>query len=453
MPDLTVSAAVDGFLTAADQPAMRVALALGNVNNTSDANKPVSTATQTALDAKAPINSPTFTGTVGGITKAMVGLGNVDNTSDATKNAAASTLTNKTINGATIVGGTISNATSVSDLNFLSVIDTLFADAGTQHVTIIDLGVGVGGTVHVLAVGGTFSLGNEAVSYDGTIVSFGVNVGLAGHDITGFANLSSELFYFLFNGTFSLGGIVTYDGTTLAFAAGAITGITQTTVGLGNVDNTSDANKPISDATQTALDGKANAGDPANSLQNGDAVLELNNASDGWYSNFTFQVTSSDGTTLLHELNNDTSFSLGNGTLFYANGVLGATADMDFGGFSLSDILNIQAANLTLTLDDGVVHSLLNDGTFSLGDGVLTYDGTTIQMPVQFNLGDGVFVFAGSSLYVGASVDLQGNDILNVNDLSFVGALTANGNLGVTEDVTIGIVTLHFVNGIYTGQS
>lgn len=37
---------------------------LANVNNTSDANKPVSTAQQTALDAKAPAANPTFTGTV-----------------------------------------------------------------------------------------------------------------------------------------------------------------------------------------------------------------------------------------------------------------------------------------------------------------------------------------------------------------------------------------------------
>jgi hypothetical protein len=29
-------------------------------------------------------------------------------------------------------------------------------------------------------------------------------------------------------------------------------------VGLGNVDNTSDANKPVSTAQQTALDGKQN---------------------------------------------------------------------------------------------------------------------------------------------------------------------------------------------------
>ena len=39
-------------------------LSLGNVTNTSDANKPVSTAQQTALNLKANLASPTFTGTV-----------------------------------------------------------------------------------------------------------------------------------------------------------------------------------------------------------------------------------------------------------------------------------------------------------------------------------------------------------------------------------------------------
>jgi hypothetical protein len=53
-----------------------------------DANKPVSTATQTALNLKANLASPTFTGTVSGIDKTMVGLGSVDNTSDANKPAA-----------------------------------------------------------------------------------------------------------------------------------------------------------------------------------------------------------------------------------------------------------------------------------------------------------------------------------------------------------------------------
>ena len=39
----------------------------------------------TALNLKADLASPTFTGTVGGITKAMVGLANVDNTADSAK--------------------------------------------------------------------------------------------------------------------------------------------------------------------------------------------------------------------------------------------------------------------------------------------------------------------------------------------------------------------------------
>lgn len=68
-------------------------VSLGNASNTSDANKPVSTATQTALDLKSPLASPTFTGTVSGITKAMVSLGNVDNTTDANKPVSTATAT------------------------------------------------------------------------------------------------------------------------------------------------------------------------------------------------------------------------------------------------------------------------------------------------------------------------------------------------------------------------
>lgn len=63
----------------------KTAVGLGSVDNTSDVNKPVSTAQQTALNLKANLVSPTFTGTVGGVTAAMVGLGNVNNTADVNK--------------------------------------------------------------------------------------------------------------------------------------------------------------------------------------------------------------------------------------------------------------------------------------------------------------------------------------------------------------------------------
>jgi hypothetical protein len=66
---------------------------LANVDNTTDLNKPVSTATQSALDLKANLASPTFSGTVSGITKAMVGLGNVDNTTDLNKPISTATQT------------------------------------------------------------------------------------------------------------------------------------------------------------------------------------------------------------------------------------------------------------------------------------------------------------------------------------------------------------------------
>jgi hypothetical protein len=134
---------------------------LANVDNTTDAGKPVSTATQTALDLKAPLANPTFTGTVSGITKSMVGLGSVDNTTDA--------------------GKPISTATQTAlDLKLAS------ATAATTYETI-------------------------------------TNVALK-------APIASPTF------------------------TGTVSGITKTMVGLGNVDNTSDANKPVSTATQTALD-------------------------------------------------------------------------------------------------------------------------------------------------------------------------------------------------------
>lgn len=47
----------------------------------------------TGLATKAPLSSPTFTGTVSGITKSMVGLGDVNNTTDALKPISTATQT------------------------------------------------------------------------------------------------------------------------------------------------------------------------------------------------------------------------------------------------------------------------------------------------------------------------------------------------------------------------
>jgi len=108
----------------------KTAVGLSNVDNTTDLGKPISTLTQTALDLKAPLASPTFTGTVAGITKNMVGLGNVDNTSNATERAATATLTNKSIDAS---NNTISNlATSMFAANVIDTDSTFAANSDTR---------------------------------------------------------------------------------------------------------------------------------------------------------------------------------------------------------------------------------------------------------------------------------------------------------------------------------
>jgi len=78
----------------------KTAVGLGNVDNTSDANKPISSATQTALDTKEPTITAGTTGqyyrgdkTFQTLDKTTVGLDNVDNTSDANKPISTATQT------------------------------------------------------------------------------------------------------------------------------------------------------------------------------------------------------------------------------------------------------------------------------------------------------------------------------------------------------------------------
>lgn len=59
---VTITAAGKTLLDDIDAAAQRATLGLGNVDNTADANKPISSATQTALNLKAPLSSPELTG-------------------------------------------------------------------------------------------------------------------------------------------------------------------------------------------------------------------------------------------------------------------------------------------------------------------------------------------------------------------------------------------------------
>ena len=97
-------------------------------------------------------------------------------------------------------------------------------------------------------------------------------------------NLKSNIAGPTFTGTVT---IPTLSVTTTA------TGITATMVGLGNVDNTSDANKPVSTATQTALDAKASL---SGAVFTGSVEIDQNLIVDGNLTvngtNFTASATS-----------------------------------------------------------------------------------------------------------------------------------------------------------------
>ncbi len=152
---------------------------LASVDNTSDAGKPVSTAQQTALDLKAPLASPTFTGTVAGITKSMVGLGSVDNTSDAGKPVSTAQQTALDLKVDKVTGkalstedytsaektklGGISTGATANDTD--ANLKARANHTGTQAAsTISDFAEAVDDRVNALLVAGT----NVTLTYDDT---------------------------------------------------------------------------------------------------------------------------------------------------------------------------------------------------------------------------------------------------------------------------------------------
>ena len=217
-------------------------VALGNVDNTSDVNKPISTAQSTALGLKVdkvtgkslisdseitrlstvvnqtiPVTS--VAGKTGAVTlgKVDVGLDNVDNTADATKEVLSATklLTARNINGVAFDGTVNITVTSPSNLALGTRTDT------TQPIT-NDNGSGFTLPVATTTLAGLLS-GTLKTAYDAVVSWISTNG----------ANVLSHL-----------------SSTSNPH------NVTKTQVGLSNVDNTADTAKPVSTAQQTAIDAK-----------------------------------------------------------------------------------------------------------------------------------------------------------------------------------------------------
>jgi len=232
---------------------------------------------------------------------------------EVTRNTAVQTLTNKTIG----LGTGITSAAGYDDISgFFGQSNIAIYQAGIDKggrlnissggvITVANSGIGYtsgivttsGGTRLIITVGGNALSGtlaefNAALtdgdfateSYVGTAISNLIDtapttlntlneLAAAINDDASFASTvttalgtKAPIASPTFTGTVtipsgaSISGYATIANPTFT---GTVGGITKSMVGLENVDNTTDANKPVSTATQTALDLKLNLSDPA----------------------------------------------------------------------------------------------------------------------------------------------------------------------------------------------
>jgi hypothetical protein len=240
--------------------ALKTALALNNVDNTSDANKPVSSATQSALNAKQDtLVSGTNIKTVNGTS--VLGSGNIAISSAVAWGGVTGTLSNQTdlqtaLDGKVDENSAITGATKTKITYDAKGLVTAGADATTADIAsstdkryVTDAQLVVVGNTSGTNTGDNATnsqYSGLATSKQDTLVS-GTNIKtINSTSLLGSGNVAVEP-------TITATTSADYYRGDKTFAT-----LNKAAVGLGNVDNTSDANKPVSTATQTALDAKTN---------------------------------------------------------------------------------------------------------------------------------------------------------------------------------------------------
>ena len=199
-------------------------LSLGNVDNTSDIDKPVSTEQQMALDGK--VDKVVGEGLISNIEKNR--LANVDNYDDTELRESITNLDNTKVDKVT--GKSLVSDTEITRL---ASVDNYDDTAIKTRVTNVET---------KNSEQDTAIAGKQATLVSGTNIKTINNESLLGE------------------GNITIEGGTTAGVTSVNTRTGAVT-LTAEDVNLGNVDNTSDADKPISTATQNALDLKANTTD------------------------------------------------------------------------------------------------------------------------------------------------------------------------------------------------
>jgi hypothetical protein len=194
----------------------------------------VTSGIQTQLDTKAPTAGPTFTGTT--TLPSTTSIGNVSDTEIGYLDGVTSAIQTQMDAKAPLASPTFTGSVTLP-ANTISQVHLSDDSVGTNEI------VGLAVTTGKLA--------------DGAVTSVKIaNDTIVDADINSAAAIAQS----------KISGLTTDLGLKAPIAdptfTGTVSGISKSMVGLGNVDNTSDANKPISTATQTALDLKANSATP-----------------------------------------------------------------------------------------------------------------------------------------------------------------------------------------------
>jgi hypothetical protein len=288
-------------------------LTINLVDNTSDLNKPISTATQTTLDGKqnnlgfTPYNATNPSGFTANSTDAQLR----DRTThtgtqlSSTISDIQSTITNNTAVLSNTAKVSYSDAAKVSNITVTQAVNL---DTMESNITTNNAKVGITTTQSSNIV-----TNNAKISFDNTSSTrlantSGTNTGdnatntqysglVSNATHTGDATGSTALTLATVNANIGTFNNVAVNGKGLVTSAsnvtyatgggtatgantgdqdlsgkaniasptftGTVSGITKSMVGLSNVDNTSDVNKPVSTATQSALNSKANLASPS----------------------------------------------------------------------------------------------------------------------------------------------------------------------------------------------
>jgi hypothetical protein len=211
------------------------------------------------------ITFPNATGTV----VLADGSGNVTVSGDLTVSGTTTTINSTTINATTgiIFEGltadafettlTVTDPTADRTITFQDATGTVVLRDSTDTLTNKSISLGSNTVTSTLAQLNTAISDADVASLAGSETLTNKTVALGSNTVSGtIAQFNTAVTDADFA---TLAGSETLTNKTLTSPAiNTPTGITKTDVGLANVDNTSDANKPVSTAGQTALDLKAN---------------------------------------------------------------------------------------------------------------------------------------------------------------------------------------------------